>query len=424
MDPAPLLAEKYRLEFKVGEGGTGVVYRARDVALGRNVAVKILHPELAADPRARQRFVREARVAGQLVHPGAVCVLDWGVDDGQLFLVMEWLDGRPLRASLPPAGELAAAHALSIVGQVASVLVAAHAIGLVHRDLKPENILVTSAEPPIARVVDFGLARILGEPASQHGLGQVTDAGGAIVSVAYAAPEVIAGGEPTAAADIYSLGCVLHECVVGELPFLGTAAELRNAHLYLPLPPPRRRNPQLTAALEELLIEMLDKQPERRPDAAAVLARLPAAGVVEELRPRGDRAARGLPNTTPPAMPAAEATRPAMPAAAAQAPVVAGVGLPAPLAAELVSAGFALAAPDDPRVTIALVIGGSRELVRELVARGLAVICDADVLEVEQVAELLRLGVREVVSRPPDGDDVIRKLRRLMRRRPSTLGPR
>src|SRR5829696_4141579 len=218
----------YRIESLLGEGATGAVYLARD-AEGRAVALKVLDPAVAADARFRERFLRESRVAALLEHPNLVPVLDAGEADGLLYIAMEWVDGVDLRSLLRRDGALEPARAVSLVEDVGAGLDVAHAAGLVHRDVKPANILVIGER---ARLCDFGLAR---HTASADSLtGERTLVG----TVAYIAPEQIEGAGVDARSDVYSLGCVLFECLTGEPPF-DRGSELAVLYAHLNEPPPR-----------------------------------------------------------------------------------------------------------------------------------------------------------------------------------------
>src|SRR5438067_441195 len=198
----------YRIESLLGRGGMGVVYRARDLALERNVALKLLAPELAQDVRFRDRFLRESRLAASLDHPAIVPVFDAGEVAGQLYIAMRLVEGTDLKALLRGEGKLEPARALAIVSQVADALDAAHERGLVHRDVKPSNVLLDARGH--AYLADFGLSRRLGEVAAALGATQ------SLGTVDYVSPEQIRGEELDGRADLYSLGCLLHECLTGE----------------------------------------------------------------------------------------------------------------------------------------------------------------------------------------------------------------
>src|SRR6476660_9714763 len=200
----------YRLEALIGRGGMGVVYRARDLALDRDVALKLLAPHLAEDLSFRERFLTESRVAASLEHPNVVPIHDAGEIDGQLYIVMRLVEGSDLKAVLRK-GPLEPARAVRVLEQIAGALDAAHARGLVHRDVKPSNVLLDEREH--AYLADFGLSRYLGDAALP--LGPAKSLG----TADYVAPEQIRGEEANGRADLYSLGCLLYECVTGKPPF-------------------------------------------------------------------------------------------------------------------------------------------------------------------------------------------------------------
>ena len=196
----------YRIDSLLGVGATGSVYLARDVE-GSAVALKVLEPTMGADTRFRERFLRESGVAALLEHPSVVPVQDAGEDDGLLVLAMEWVDGSDLRARLRSDGRLEPARAVAVVEENCCwFLDIAHAAGLVHRDVKPGNILVAGDH---ARLCDFGLAKHTARAESLTGERML------VGTVAYIAPEQIEGAGVDARSDVYSLGCVLYECLTG-----------------------------------------------------------------------------------------------------------------------------------------------------------------------------------------------------------------
>jgi serine/threonine-protein kinase len=236
----------YRIEELVGRGGMGVVYRAFDVRLKRSVALKLIAPELALDAAFRKRFARESELAMSLEHPNVVPIHDAGEFDGQLYLIMRHVDGTDLRTLLRDEGPLAPRRTLAITGQIGNALDAAHARGLVHRDVKPSNVLL--AEGDHVYLADFGLTRRLseqgGQPADAHSLG----------TPAYLAPEQIEGRPADGRADVYSLGCLLYECLTGEPPFVGPSRlAVAWAHLEEEPPGASRRNPRLPEAIDVVI---------------------------------------------------------------------------------------------------------------------------------------------------------------------------
>ena len=248
----------YRIESLLGQGGMGVVYLARDLRLDRPVALKLLTPELAGDQRFRARFERESRLAASIDHAGIVPVYEAGDADGVTYIAMRYVEGSDLAQLLRAEGPLEPARALELVGQLAHALDAAHARGLIHRDVKPSNALV--AREGHVYLADFGLTKTSG-PDAATASGQVAG------TVAYLAPEVIRGDEPTEGADLYALGCVLYECLTGEVPYPGTgAATVIFGHLEEPPP----ELPQLPA-LNPVLARALAKDPAERYGSGAEL---------------------------------------------------------------------------------------------------------------------------------------------------------
>ena len=238
----------YRVEALLGRGGMGVVYRAHDRALDRPVALKILSPELAAEVRFRERFLTESRLAASIDHPNIVPVYDAGEVAGELFIAMRYVEGRDLGQFLredPPGPE----RAIAICSQVADALDAAHERGLVHRDVKPSNVLLDSHEH--VYLADFGLTRRLTDQK------RLTVEARSLGTVDYVAPEQIRGEEVDGRADIYSLGCLLYECLTGEPPFPRVSdAAVLFAHL--------EEDPPRPPGLEEVMPKALAKAPEDR----------------------------------------------------------------------------------------------------------------------------------------------------------------
>ena len=254
----------YRIDELIGRGGMGVVYRAYDLRLKRTVALKLMAPELALDQRFRERFAREAELAMSLEHPNVVPIHDAGDIDGRLYLAMRHVEGTDLRALLRAEGALDPARALAICSQVANALDAAHAKGLVHRDVKPSNVLLDASEH--VYLADFGLTRRLDEQGGPAGEGR------SVGTPAYLAPEQIEGGPIDGRADVYSLGCLLYECLTGETPFArGSRLAVAWAHLEEEPPSASERRPELPEAIDAVIRKAMAKEPEDRYTTCAAL---------------------------------------------------------------------------------------------------------------------------------------------------------
>ena len=240
---------RYRLQRLIGRGGMGEVWRAYDTETERDVALKLLPAQFAHDEEFIGRFRREARVAAGLNNPNVVPIHHFGEIGGTLYVDMQVIAGRDLQALLA-AGPLPAGRAVRIVEQVASALRAAHAAGLVHRDVKPSNVLITADD--FAYLIDFGLAR----SSEDDGL---TVTGHTVGTFAYMAPERYEGGQVDARTDVYSLACVLYQCLTGRRPFAGSGAQQMMAHLTTPPPRPSDLMPQLPRGFDEVIARGMAK---------------------------------------------------------------------------------------------------------------------------------------------------------------------
>lgn len=263
-DPAVgrVLDGRYRVDAFIAAGGMAAVYRATDLRLRRTVAVKIMHAHLASDQAFRDRFLREAVAAARLSHPNVVNVYDQGHDAGLWYLVMEYVPSITVRDLLRRHGRLSPVQALSILDPALSGLQAAHSAGIIHRDLKPENILL--ADDGRIKLADFGLARAI----SQH----TAPSQSLIGSVAYMSPELISRGNADARSDIYSMGIILYEMVVGHRPFRGSdPVQIALQHANEPMPLPSASDPNLHTEVDELVEWSTQKRPEDRPRSAAIL---------------------------------------------------------------------------------------------------------------------------------------------------------
>jgi serine/threonine protein kinase/WD40 repeat protein len=265
----------YRIEELVGRGGMGVVYRAYDLRLKRTVALKLITPELALDERFKERFARETELTMALEHPNVVPIHDAGDVDGRLYLAMRLVEGTDLRALLEREGALEPAHALAICGQVSNALDAAHGKGLVHRDVKPSNVLLDANEH--VYLADFGLTRRLEEEGLQAGEGR------SVGTPAYLAPEQIEGKPVDGRADVYSLGCVLFECLTGSVPY-GRGSRLATAWAHLEEEPPKPSavRTELPTALDAVIARALAKDPDERYESCRALAQAVLAATLDE----------------------------------------------------------------------------------------------------------------------------------------------
>ncbi len=288
-----VIAEKFRIRRCVGLGASGAVYQADQMALGRTVAVKVLRPELAADPKIVARFQDEALAASRLNHPNTVSIIDYGqTPDGLLYLVMEFLRGKTLTQLVQSQMPLPTARIGDMVSQILSGLEEAHASGVIHADLKSDNIIVERRRGgwDLVKVVDFGVARILG--VTQRDESDKTICG----TPEYMAPEIITGREPTVASDLYAVGVVLYELLAGMTPF-GDSTRIVDVLTRQikepPVPPSKRAGPGAIAhdvdpGLEEIALRALAKTPRERFADASDFRRAIADAVQPRVTPAGD----------------------------------------------------------------------------------------------------------------------------------------
>ncbi len=257
----------YRIEAVAGQGGMGVVYRARQIALDRPVALKLIAPDLARDEAFRTRFARESQIAASLDHPNVIPVYEAGEDGDRLFIAMRFVDGTDLGRMLHERGALEPRLAAELVAQAASALDAAHTHGLVHRDVKPANLLIAGgAERPHVYLTDFGLARRDGSSTA------LTSTGQWMGTPDYAAPEQIDGDDVDARTDVYALGCVLFAALAGTPPFSARARLAKAAaHLHDPPPTLRAVRAGVPPAFEAVVARALAKRPKDRYASAGEL---------------------------------------------------------------------------------------------------------------------------------------------------------
>ncbi|MCE9575354.1 MAG: serine/threonine protein kinase [Deltaproteobacteria bacterium] len=288
------ITARFEILAEAGRGGMGTVFRARDWRDRRDVALKLLN---VAD--GSPRFDREAAILAGLRHPNVVAYITHGaVPDGPHFLVMEWVDGETLAQRLR-RDPLDARAAVAMAIQVAQALVALHAAGIVHRDVKPSNLMLVAGDVAQVKLVDFGIARRTTD------IARLTRTGALIGSAGYMAPEQARGEDVIdGRADVFALGCVLHQCLTGQPAFAADSVLASRAKVLLHTPPPARLlAPWIPGALDELVGAMLARAARDRPDAAATLAALTALGDVPAIR-HSDPRARTSPDETytPPAI--------------------------------------------------------------------------------------------------------------------------
>lgn len=267
MEEPRLLNKRYQLLETVGKGGMAVVYRAHDLMLERFVAVKVLREGTSRDPTFQGRFRQEAKAAANLSHPNIVTVHDFGLDHGQLFLVMEYVPGTDLKTLIKQRGHFSPEEAVPLIIQACAGIGYAHRSGLVHCDVKPQNMLVT---PDMRlKVADFGIARALATIQPDEKSDVVWG------SPQYFAPEQASGSAPAPASDVYSLGIILYEMLTGSLPFHSdSAAELTRLHIEEEPPPLSEMIPGISATLEKILAKVLSKEPSQRYRTADQLGRV------------------------------------------------------------------------------------------------------------------------------------------------------
>ena len=428
-----VIGSRFRIEAFLGAGASGAVYRATQLGLSREVALKVLHAHLCADSRGRARFEREARVANALAHPHAVRVYDFGEDEQRVFLAMELVEGRTLRQRLTdnPDG-LDLTEAIEVTWQIADVLTAAHQLPLVHRDLKPENVFVETAASALrVRVVDFGLAFVSGGAPTDR----MTALGIVAGTPSYLSPEQARGDVVTPATDIYALGSMFYELVSGRTPFVGVPMDVLTKQMFAPPQPLRRRREgaSVPTAVHELIMAMLVKDPHARPDARAVRAMLSAIDPVRsherarDLRSLLSREGRMVGEASRPNLPTEQKTETPTVGeslqgrddAARELWIGAAVSpdLLLGLAANGIAAVVISATQPLPAEAIVLASEASPDEVARLLTRGAYVIATLDLSDMARLTELLRAGAFEVVPTAPSVAEVVRAFERAHRRR-------
>ncbi|WHY74376.1 Stk1 family PASTA domain-containing Ser/Thr kinase [Fictibacillus enclensis] len=254
------ISGRYKLLEVIGDGGMAIVYRAKDLILDRDVAVKILRSEFSDDEEFIKRFKREAEAATSLDHPHIVSIFDVGEENNVYFIVMEYVKGKTLKQYIREKGRLSVEESIQIIKQIASGMVAAHEHGIIHRDIKPHNILID--ENGVAKVTDFGIALAITSAT-------ITHTNSVLGSVHYFSPEQARGGVANAKSDIYSLGVVLFEMLTGRVPFTGESpVSVALKHLQEDVPEPRKINPEIPQSVENIILKALTKNPVYRYDSA------------------------------------------------------------------------------------------------------------------------------------------------------------
>jgi eukaryotic-like serine/threonine-protein kinase len=273
-----VLSGRYRLESKLGSGGMSTVYLARDETLERWIAIKVLHREISDQPDQIERFRREARSVARLSHPNVVAVIDAGEDGGYPYIVFEYVEGETLKQRIERLGRLPLDESAAYAIEIARGLGTAHLQQLVHRDVKPQNVLIDAEGR--AKVTDFGIARSL------EGQRALTATGRVLGTTDYVSPEQAMGQGVDARTDIYSLGIVLYEMLIGDVPFHAeTLVGVAMKHVNEPMPDVQRLRPEVSAALAAVVDVATDKDPDRRyPDMPAMLGDLESALQVEVAR--------------------------------------------------------------------------------------------------------------------------------------------
>ncbi|MGB9257354.1 MAG: tetratricopeptide repeat protein [Candidatus Korobacteraceae bacterium] len=282
----------FRLVEQIGAGGMGIVFRAHDLRLQRDVAVKILNPKTLSDPSGRRRFRREALVLSRLNHPNVESVYEFPSDQGVDYIVMEFVPGTSLDDRLE-RGPIPEAEAINLAVQLARGLAAAHARGIIHRDLKPGNLRVTPEN--VLKILDFGLSQLFALPDDETVTETVANSSHSVLggTLPYMAPEQLQGKPPDARSDVYSAGCVLYEMVTGSRPFSGRGLVLHDAILCSQPPPPRQNQPDLSPDFESVILKCLEKDPNARYQSASeLLAELARVAADQDISVKTERWSR------------------------------------------------------------------------------------------------------------------------------------
>ncbi len=263
-----VLADRYHILKRIGEGGMGRVYLGEHVKMNRQCAIKVMSPSLVNDAESAARFAREASNAARIIHPNVAAVFDYGESDGLIYLVMEFVDGEPLARILAREAPFSVDRALDLASQIADGLGAAHELGIVHRDLKPDNILVTRTRggKEVAKVVDFGIAKAIQEGAGEG----LTQTGQVIGTPEFMSPEQLLGDPVDARTDLYALGCILHLMLTASPPFNAqTREQMIKRRLSEDAPHVQTVDPQLPDTVARIVARLLARSPGDRYGSAA-----------------------------------------------------------------------------------------------------------------------------------------------------------
>jgi eukaryotic-like serine/threonine-protein kinase len=315
LEPGTIVAERYRIDSLLGEGGMGKVYAAEHIHMRKQVAIKVLHAEMSSTPEVVARFEREAVAAGKITHANVAAATDFGrLADSSFFLVLEYVAGTDLRATIAK-GPLAPERAVHVIRQITSAVGAAHAAGVVHRDLKPENIMLVlrDGDPDFVKVLDFGIAKIdvvglaesPGSAASPTSGAQqpLTKMGAVFGTPDYMSPEQALGQPIDLRSDLYSIGVIFYELLVGQRPFKGGAVTLMRAHVLDAVPSlPPESLAVLGTEYDAVIQKLLQKSAAARYASAAELLEALEALVVGEGEPAAESPALPVQGTAPTAL--------------------------------------------------------------------------------------------------------------------------
>jgi serine/threonine-protein kinase len=263
-----VLADRYHILKRIGEGGMGRVYLGEHVKMNRQCAIKVMNPALVNDAESAARFAREASSAARIIHPNVAAVFDYGESDGLIYLVMEYVDGQPLSRILAREAPLSVERALDLARQIADGLGAAHELGIVHRDLKPDNILVTRTRTgrEVPKVVDFGIAKAVQDTTGES----LTRTGLVIGTPEFMSPEQLLGDPVDARSDLYALGCILHLMLTAAPPFAaGTREQMIKRRLTDDAPHVQQLDPGLPDSVDRIVERLLARSPGERYGSAA-----------------------------------------------------------------------------------------------------------------------------------------------------------